>query len=128
MGRRAMPRAVSAAAMAWVAAAAIVLVTHGLLDTEHLLAPYMGIVIYLPFWLVGLWAVLLLLRGAGRVGQAVFALVGAVLAGFASFIFLTSLGSTPGTNPEGFGALLLAVLSVAAFIAALRPRPVAQAA
>ena len=110
------------AAGAWLIAAIYLLVVHAVMDQEHLWAPYLAVVIYLPFWLVALWAGVLLVRGAGRTGQAAWSLVASTLAGLASYVFLTSLDSGPSINPEGYGAILLTVLSIGAFLGTLRPK------
>jgi len=48
-----LPSLVRATAAAWVAAATYVFIVEGVLDAPHLWAPYLGIVLWTPIWLVG---------------------------------------------------------------------------
>lgn len=119
-----------AAMVAWVAVGAWTLVVHGIMDPDHLWAPYLGVVLFAPFWVVGAWAAVRLLAVArGRpegAGARRWSVVMTVFGWIASIPFIDSLVRTVSgdpfatVNPEGFGLLGATGLVTAAMISMLR--------
>lgn len=103
----------AASAIAWVAVGAWTAVVHGILDPDHLWAPYMGVLLFGPFWAVGAWAAVRaarLVRGRrDPAGDRRWAAVTAAFGWCASVPFLDALLRTASgdpfasVNPEGFG-------------------------
>ncbi|MFM2105809.1 MAG: hypothetical protein RL338_841 [Chloroflexota bacterium] len=111
--------------IAWVAAGLWALVVHGVLDSDHLWAPYMGVLLFGPFWVVGGWAAtraIGLARGRhDPAGDRRWASATAAFGWIASIPFLgataAALTGDPFAtiNPEGFGLVgATAIVSLAA--------------
>jgi hypothetical protein len=119
---RALSPLVRFAAAAWVAAAAYVFVVEGVLDAQHLWAPYLGIVLWTPIWLIGALGLLLLIRGASRSAERRWSLAATVVGGIPAMVVLMDLGKMSGFRFDGLMAIPLTVLSLAALATAIRAK------
>ena len=135
---------VRAAAAAWVVAATYVFVVEGVLDAQRLWAPYLGIVIWTPIWLLGASGLVCLLRGASLRAQRLWSVAATVIGLFVTRTSLINLPApdfdavTPapdigGAPPMvdhlatqeiavGLLAVPLTILSLAALVTVLRAR------
>lgn len=120
MEERALPGVMRIAAGAWVVVALYVFVVEGVLDAIHLWAPYLGIVLWTPIWLVGLGGAVLVMRGVGRRGGIIWSLAATVVAGIPAFVVLMDLDKPGGVRTDGLASIPLAILSLTALVAARR--------
>jgi hypothetical protein len=88
-----LPTLVRVAAAAWVVAATYVFIVEGVLNTPYLWAPYLGIILWTPIWLIGASGLVLLLRGASQHAQRLWSIAATVIGGFIATINIMDLAT-----------------------------------
>lgn len=112
--------------ISWVAVGIWTVVVHGIMDPDHLWAPYMGVLLFGPFWAVGGWAAVRAVRLArgdrDRAAAGRWATRTAIFGWIASIPFLDAVARVASgdpfasINPEGIGLVGATALVTAAAI------------